>query len=309
MFWLTWRQHRLTVSAVGVVLLGFAAWFLLIGNGIRGSLPTGAASNCVAMRLECGDWDTVLSVLHNLEQTLLPVLPAFIGAFLGAPMLSREFEQHTLRYTWTQGVSRGRWLGTKVLLLGAAVVLGATVFSAAYLWLLAPGVPEAGRFEHFTLSLPVFPVLCLFGFALGVLAGTLTKQLLVSMAIALAGFLVVFLPFPGLLREGYLSPVRMNADSYRYGTSDGWLTDFVYVHRSGAEFDIWGAMQKAGIPNIGSVGSETTERLRDMGFSEYYLLQPADRFWTFQFIESGVFLLFAAACVALTFWLLRRKPV
>jgi hypothetical protein len=38
------------------------------------------------------------------------------------------------------------------------------------------------------------------------------------------------------------------------------------------------------------------------------LYQPADRFWTFQLIEAGIFLCLAAVVVAVTLALVRRNP-
>jgi hypothetical protein len=37
--------------------------------------------------------------------------------------------------------------------------------------------------------------------------------------------------------------------------------------------------------------------------------QPADRFWTFQLIEAGLYLAITAAALAATIWLLRRRVV
>jgi hypothetical protein len=39
-----------------------------------------------------------------------------------------------------------------------------------------------------------------------------------------------------------------------------------------------------------------------------YLYQPADRFWTFQFIEAGLFVALTAAALGATIWLLHRRP-
>ncbi len=36
--------------------------------------------------------------------------------------------------------------------------------------------------------------------------------------------------------------------------------------------------------------------------------QPADRFWTFQFIEAGLSVLLTAAALGITIWLLHRRP-
>ncbi|MEU4324856.1 hypothetical protein [Nonomuraea dietziae] len=67
----------------------------------------------------------------------LPLLaPAMIGAFWGAPLLAREFEHGTDQLTWTQSVTRRRWLIAKVGGLGAAVTLGGLALGGiVYAWL------------------------------------------------------------------------------------------------------------------------------------------------------------------------------
>jgi hypothetical protein len=35
--------------------------------------------------------------------------------------------------------------------------------------------------------------------------------------------------------------------------------------------------------------------------------QPASRFWAFQGIETGIFVVLAAVLLAVTFWVLRRR--
>ena len=46
---------------------------------------------------------------------LLQVVPALIGAFVGAPVLARELETGTFRYAWTQGFGRWRWALAKLV--------------------------------------------------------------------------------------------------------------------------------------------------------------------------------------------------
>jgi hypothetical protein len=39
-----------------------------------------------------------------------------------------------------------------------------------------------------------------------------------------------------------------------------------------------------------------------------YLYQPADRFWTFQSIEAGIFVALTAVALGAAIWLLHRRP-
>jgi hypothetical protein len=43
------------------------------------------------------------------------------------------------------------------------------------------------------------------------------------------------------------------------------------------------------------------------GYRGYVTYQPASRFWAFQGIETGIFVILAAILLAVTFWVLRRR--
>ncbi|MET8571734.1 hypothetical protein [Streptomyces sp. NPDC004783] len=68
----------------------------------------------------------VTAALPQIYTGLLVVLtvPAVIGMFWGTPPISRELETRTHYLAWNQGVTRTRWLVTK-LVLGAAASMTA----------------------------------------------------------------------------------------------------------------------------------------------------------------------------------------
>jgi hypothetical protein len=43
------------------------------------------------------------------------------------------------------------------------------------------------------------------------------------------------------------------------------------------------------------------------GYRGYVTYQPASRFWAFQGIETGIFVVLAAALLGVTFWVLKRR--
>ncbi|MEV0704514.1 ABC transporter permease subunit [Saccharopolyspora sp. NPDC050389] len=309
MLWMTWRQHRMALSATAVLFLALAGWLLVVGSQLRSAMSPEQLVDCVGVRYDCGPYLTTIATIDQLDETLLPLLPALVGIFLGAPMLSREIEQRTLRYTWAQGISRTHWLRTKILLLGASVLLVSSVFSAAYMWLYQPAVATRSWFDAFPMAFPVFPAMCLFGFALGVLAGTVFKHMLVGMGVVLVGFLAVLIPIAAMLRYYYMAPVQMPSDDYKVA-DHGMLVDIFYTAPSGAAMDLGAACVQAGLPCSPTGYSSTQmDQLRQAGFVETFAFQPGARFWPFQFIETGIFLWLTAACIALTFWLLRRKHI
>ncbi len=69
---------------------------------------------------------------------LLQVVPALIGAFLGAPVLAREMESGTFRFAWTQGFGRWRWTLAKLVALGVVVAAAAGALSVLFSWYYQP---------------------------------------------------------------------------------------------------------------------------------------------------------------------------
>ena len=43
------------------------------------------------------------------------------------------------------------------------------------------------------------------------------------------------------------------------------------------------------------------------GYRGYLTYQPASRFWAFQGIETGIFVVLAAVLLGVTFWVLKRR--
>jgi hypothetical protein len=52
--------------------------------------------------------------------SLMFAVPVLLGAFSGAPLLSRELESGTFRFAWTQGAGRTRWPSAGVGKTGAS---------------------------------------------------------------------------------------------------------------------------------------------------------------------------------------------
>ncbi len=50
-----------------------------------------------------------------------------------------------------------------------------------------------------------------------------------------------------------------------------------------------------------------TSCLNGQGLRQYLTYQPAGHYWPFQLIETGIFLALAAALIAVTFAILRRR--
>ena len=68
----------------------------------------------------------------------LQVVPPLIGAFVGAPVLAREFETGTFRFAWTQGFGRWRWTLAKLVGLGVVVAAASGALSVLVSWYYQP---------------------------------------------------------------------------------------------------------------------------------------------------------------------------
>jgi len=250
--------------------------------------------------------------------------PALVGLFWGAPMVAAEAEAGTTQFAWMQSVTRKRWLAVKIgwMLLAAAVWGG--VISALVTWWEGPNNAlqldafKPGRFD----IMGVVPVAySLFAVALGIAAGAVTRRVLPAMAVTLAGFVVVRTAIALWLRPHYLSPVTVF-----YKVTSGFTPSGSYWQLAQGILGPNGQQLAQpnntpyieGVPatylpascNQVSRGAFTpppscTQALSH--FRAFLTYQPADRYWTFQGIETGIFLVLAAALIAVTAAVLLRR--
>src|SRR5262245_47249348 len=120
MIWLTWRQFRLSALPVFGVLGAIAVALAISGPGLYREYSD-LLAEC---NQPCGDayvhfFFPRVGVYGGLI-LLVTAVPAIVGAFWGAPLISREFEARTQEMVWQQSVSRQRWLAAKLGLIGLA---------------------------------------------------------------------------------------------------------------------------------------------------------------------------------------------
>lgn len=206
MIWLTWRQFRGTAAITAAALALLAAILLVTGPGLADEYSTGIA----ACGSDCGDFVKAFFTDHQGEflavTAVALVLPALIGLFLGAPLITRELESGTHRLVWTQSVTRTRWLAVKLGLVGAAAVAAAGLGSLGVDWWSGPIDKSAGddfaRMEPLLFAARgIVPIgYAAFAFAVGATVGLLIRRTLPAMAATLAVFLVVQIAMPTLVR-------------------------------------------------------------------------------------------------------------
>lgn len=241
-------------------------------------------------------------------------LPALVGAFVGAPLLAREFENGTWRFAFTQGVSRTRWLVTQLSLVGTGAAVLALACSVLFSWWRQPLDAMSGRMRTaaFTVS-PGLVAVTLFALALGVFAGVLLRRTVIAMGLTLATYLTVRTTLEETVRPRYLSPlVRTDAPQADNALPPtDWVVDEGLVtaagHRlsDGEKRDI--LKQVDGGDTVSEGGAALARYLADHGLRHYTEYHPAHRYPTMVIIEITFYLGLAMVLFAAAAYLVRRR--
>lgn len=321
MTWLVWRQYRrqalITAGLVGALVL------LLVVTGISMSSDYHSALSRCAGQGTCGDLHIFqgngYSALFSLV-TLTVAVPALLGLFWGAPLVATELEQGTQQFIWTQGVTRARWLATKIAwVLLAAAIWGAAVAAAVTWWSRTGNAIHHDRFSpvQFTIQGVVPIAYSVFAVALGIIAGTVFRRILPALGATLAVFAGLLIVVQNFVRAHYLPAVTRNFALTGPGDvpPSAWQLRGDIVDPSGRAVGQimggggWnihipppnGCLQQMGVPG------RMLSCLSARGFRQTLSYQPGSRYWIFQAIESGIFLVLAAILVAVTIRLIIRR--
>jgi hypothetical protein len=316
MAWVTWRQHRLTLAGV-IAVLGVASVYLYItGQQIHHEafVPYGAGTGL------------------TLTAALFQVIPPLIGAFVGAPVLARELETGTFRFTWTQGVGRVRWTIATLVPIALALSVVAAAFGFLFSWCYGPQIggkhvlsPLASM--TFDLHGVAFAAWTLVGFAIGVVAGILIRRVVPAMfatLVAWSGLAVVTGVF---MRPHYEAPLvtsKLNLPPGAWVMSQHWTLDGKPVglgmvnqvlQKIGATEAAPGQFAQTPVAPGQSVhtGGSTlgnmspVQYLLHHGFAALATYQPASRFWPFQWIEGGWLFALSLLLMGAAVWLIHRR--
>lgn len=314
MAWVTYQQHRAQLL-VGLALLGALA-LAALGTHIPISaayrrdalpecLPPSARAGCdlivARFQQEFGSWATAVRGLG--------VLPALAGLFVGAPLLAREFEQGTYRVAWTQGITRRGWLFSKSVLLASATLLVSALCSLLVMWWREPFDALQGRMGPgaFDVEGIVVPAYAVFALAVGVLAGLLLRRTVAAMTVTLVVFTATRLIVLLFLRPNLMAPHHETALPTEAVRRPGdWILSDTLVDGGGKQ--VSAAREDLAILHAHQASIDPQTYLVSLGWKRLISYQPADRFWTFQLLEGGLFLVLALAIMAVALWLVRRTP-
>ncbi|WP_411080681.1 ABC transporter permease subunit [Streptomyces sp. cmx-18-6] len=337
MIWLTWRQYRVQAIVALAALVAVAAALLITGTQIRDtydSTVAGCGADCGSAR---NAFVTQYDVLSYFVTGLLIAAPGLMGIFWGAPLIARELETGTHRLIWNQSISRTRWLVVKLAAVGLAAVAVTGLLSAMVTWWASP--LDQVNSDRFTPLLfdgrGVVPLAyAAFAFTAGAAAGLLIRRTVPAMAATLALFIAVQVLVPYVLRPHYMTPERTDvalsslaAPSSASDAGGVWGARQIMLTGDGDTAQLKVGLARAGawvtsgdVPVRDAAGQEVRgaegcalREVEPMGcFAESDLhvevaYQPADRYWAFQWIETGVFLALSGLLAGFCAWWLRRR--
>jgi hypothetical protein len=319
MMWLTWRQHR-TEGLVVLGVLAVGSVFLLItGVNMVHTLHDSGLGACLAKHPDsgtsgpCGQLGTVFL---NQYAPFLPfafallVLPILLGVMVGAPLVAREYEQRTYLLIWMQSITRTRWvIVTLALVLGAGLLASAVLF-ALMNWWYHPFDQLFGKFNPgaFDFTGPVFIASSLMALAVGIAAGTLTRRTVLAIFVTIALLVAIRIVVEFNLRPNYqpqivvtwpLAPGGGGNPPITLGREDWQVSSGLLDPQGNRTNGI-----RCSLANV----TDPFQCAKDEGYRGQYLAyQPANRFWTFQWIETGIYLAISVLALGVTVWWVRRR--
>ena len=303
MLWLTLRQYRTHLLATGGILLAFAAVLLTHGLLTQSFIAQSAPAGCPSTATQCTAFDQQLKGRYQQLQPLLqflPLVPALIGAFWGAPLLAREYERGTYKLVWTQTVSRQKWLAVKLSVIGAAAALGGLALGLMIsAWLAVfggttfPGVyPDRSYFE---LRGIVPAGWWLLSFMIGAAAGAVIRRTLPAMVVTIALTVVLLMSFNSARDYVYAAPDQLVVTTLPVSAAipvgssyiDSWWLDA----QGNAQSEV--AVQRATAATCPQTDPHVLPDscLISRGYQAVVLFQPPTRWWRYQLTEATILIL------------------
>lgn len=335
MIWMSWRQFRAQALVGALAMVPVVAYLILTSVDIRRSYDryqTQCASlgNCAEAMLQFqNDFRTRLLLLA----LLLAVIPGLLGVFWGAPLVAREIETGTYRLVWNQSVTRRRWLVIKLLFVGFASMITAGLVSVLLTWASSPVDAVAqDRFGALVFDARnIVPVAyAAFAFVMGTVIGLFVRRTIPAMALTMLVFVIIQFAVPAFARPNLMTPetttkaMTVQAFGEIRGFGDdptlkglsipgAWVTNTSpLLTADGSRLDkatyrqcVTDPPATGGAPGIGG----TVLCLANLDLHVEISYHPNDRYWTFQWLESGFYLVLSGLLAVLGLWRIQRHVI
>ncbi|MFI6422515.1 transporter [Streptomyces sp. NPDC050842] len=334
MIWLTWRQFRTQAAVLFAAVAAFAATLAVTGPHLADLYRTAGSS--LVDRVSGSD-----QTLYYTGLLVVLAVPAVIGMFWGAPLISRELETGTHYLAWNQGVTRTRWLATKLGLGTAASMTAAGLAALAVSWWSSPidrAVNGGGATDTYFPRLDpmafaargVVPMAhAAFAFVLGVALGLVIRRTLPAMATTFALYAAVQIAVPTWIRP-YLAasdrttvpiepggaPISIQDDAkeivaHLEELPGAWVVSQQTLDTAGRPASVPSSFPDCLRTDSGPPTLEQVERcvgeFGALGYKQQVTYQPAGNFWVLQWAETGLYVGLALALAGFCTWWIRRR--
>ena len=304
MTWLVWRQHRAQMLMAAALLAAFAVPVWITGRRLSDALAACRSGS------SCGNlFDHYNAISTAVDLTV--AVPVIFGIFWGVSVIGRELETGTAALAWSQSVTRRHWVRAKLLwLFGGTLVASAALTGLVTWWSNTRNVLQASRFSGLSFDLQALAPIgySLFSAALGLVAGVAWRRVLPAVATTITGYVGVRMVVELALRPHYLAPVRrlVSMTAPPDAPQGAWTqSDNLVLHGR----VISGAIQ---MPSrcLGAAQPKRANACMDsLGYRVQVTYQPAGRYWTFQWIEFGIFAALAVVLAVTALVVLRHRDV
>jgi hypothetical protein len=338
MIWFTWRQFR-TPSLIAVGALTAIGVALLITTGSINDAYTSVA----ACQGDCStEIETFLREVRNglsgpvydLTILFLRFAPVVIGVFWGAPLIARELETGTHRLAWNQSVTRTRWLGSKLAVVGAATAATVGLLS----WAVTVWADRIDNADGSLITQDVYdargivPIgYAIFAFTLGVTLGMLIRRSIPAMAATLAVYAVAIFSIQASVRENLVPAEHLTRPldvasldrllisgepgEVKAGQTpmdvvgsdnlpDAWVLTNQSITTTGEVFTGPADPQACG---DNAAISACEDWIASLGLRQDLTYHPANHFWPLQLAETGILVGIALLLAGFCFWWTRRR--
>jgi hypothetical protein len=240
-------------------------------------------------------------------------------------LVARELEAGTHRFLWTQGVTRERWFAyTAAVAVTVTLVAGALYSLIADAWLDTTNIVTGERFGgHYDFHGGGPRGAAVFSVADGIASGVVIRRTVPAMVATLGIFIGVRVFTAVVLRPRFMAAKTVDvpwAEGDLLADTGAWVLSERTFDGNGVVIGTGGNStinlgELSGVcPDLAARGGGPTpardtvdQCLTSLGYHAVFEYHPADRFWTFQLIETGLLLALAAVAITVAALALRRR--
>jgi hypothetical protein len=302
MTWAAWRLQRTETLIVLGILVLLAALLVPTGINMANAYHHDGLAACLVPNPgpSCGAATEFFSQhfqsLWNLVN-FFTLIPGLIGVALAAPFLF-DLEHGTYRLSWTQSITRGRWLTGKLGLAIATALVASGALILLFAWWRTPEANLYGRLDTGVYDTTGIVVLgyTLFALGLALALGALWRRSAASLTVAFIAYFATRIFVDYKVRDHLVSPLTatwkgIQQPAVLYNAHVLNLTGTVHGHQ---------VISGNGGFLGGHVAVQAPKGSAPTIFHASYI--PASDFWSLQLTETALFAGVALLLIGFAAW-------